>query len=83
VTAGLRRVEKSRPLLAVLHPPCALRRRRLHSRRSIPTSAFRLRHAEGRDREFLYALNEATMRADVESIGGWDESEQLAFFDNG
>jgi ribosomal protein S18 acetylase RimI-like enzyme len=48
----------------------------------VSTPSWWLRHAEARDRDFLYALNEATMRAHVERIWGWDDSEQLAFFDN-
>jgi hypothetical protein len=48
----------------------------------VSTPSWWLRHAEARDRDFLYALHEATMRAHVERIWGWDDSEQLAFFDN-
>ena len=44
--------------------------------------SWQLRPAEAGDREFLYALNEATMREHVEKVWGWNDSEQLAFFDN-
>ena len=44
--------------------------------------SWQLRPARPDDREFLYALNETTMREHVEGIWGWNDSEQLAFFDN-
>jgi ribosomal protein S18 acetylase RimI-like enzyme len=48
----------------------------------VPDPSWQLRPAEAADREFLYALNEATMRGHAEKIWGWDESKQRAFFDN-
>jgi ribosomal protein S18 acetylase RimI-like enzyme len=44
--------------------------------------SWQLRPAQAEDREFLYALNEVTMREHVEKVWGWDDSEQLAFFDD-
>lgn len=43
---------------------------------------WQLRPALASDREFLYGLNEATMREHIEKIWGWNEPEQQAFFDN-
>jgi ribosomal protein S18 acetylase RimI-like enzyme len=44
--------------------------------------SWRLRPAGTDDRDFLYALNEATMRAHVEKVWGWDDEKQIAFFEN-
>jgi ribosomal protein S18 acetylase RimI-like enzyme len=41
-----------------------------------------LRKAHADDRDFLYALNEATMREHVERVWGWDDDEQVAYFEN-
>jgi ribosomal protein S18 acetylase RimI-like enzyme len=41
-----------------------------------------LRPARLADRDFLYALNEATMREYVELVWGWDDQAQASFFDN-
>jgi ribosomal protein S18 acetylase RimI-like enzyme len=43
---------------------------------------WQLRPACPADRDFLYALNEATMREHAEKVWGWDEAEQAVFFDN-
>jgi ribosomal protein S18 acetylase RimI-like enzyme len=37
---------------------------------------------EADDRDFLYALHEATMRDYVEQVWGWNDSEQRTFFDS-
>ena len=42
-----------------------------------------LRPATEADREFCYALHEATMRDYVAAIWGWDDSVQRDFFDRG
>jgi ribosomal protein S18 acetylase RimI-like enzyme len=41
-----------------------------------------LRPACPGDRDFLFGLNEATMREHVERVWGWDDEEQNAFFDD-
>jgi ribosomal protein S18 acetylase RimI-like enzyme len=40
-----------------------------------------LRPANADDREFLFALNDATMREYVDATWGWNDSEQRALFD--
>jgi ribosomal protein S18 acetylase RimI-like enzyme len=45
-------------------------------------TSWRLRSARHDDRDFLYALNEATMREHVEHVWGWDDQEQVAFFED-
>jgi ribosomal protein S18 acetylase RimI-like enzyme len=40
-----------------------------------------LRPARSDDREFLFRLNEARMRAYIERVWGWDEAEQANFFE--
>jgi hypothetical protein len=40
-----------------------------------------LRVARSDDRDFLFHLNEATMREYVERVWGWDEAEQAIFFE--
>ena len=40
-----------------------------------------LRAATAADRDFLFELNRAAFRASVEATWGWDEQEQIAFFD--
>jgi ribosomal protein S18 acetylase RimI-like enzyme len=40
-----------------------------------------LRPAHHDDRDFLFHLNEATMREQIERVWGWDDSEQAALFD--
>src|SRR5215216_4354916 len=40
-----------------------------------------LRVARSGDREFLFRLNEATMRVYVERVWGWDEAEQAIIFE--
>lgn len=44
--------------------------------------SWRHRPARVEDRDFLYALNEATIRAHVEKVWGWDDAKQIAFFEN-
>lgn len=41
-----------------------------------------LRPAKTDDRDFLFHLNEATMREHVERVWGWDDAEQTTFFEN-
>ena len=41
-----------------------------------------LRPAQFSDRDFLFRLNEATMREHVERVWGWDDDAQVAFFEN-
>ncbi len=41
-----------------------------------------VRPAHPDDRDFLYALNEATMREQVERVWGWEDAEQVAFFES-
>jgi len=43
---------------------------------------WQLRPARPDDRDFLYDLNEATMREHAEQVWGWDDAEQAAFFEN-
>jgi ribosomal protein S18 acetylase RimI-like enzyme len=43
---------------------------------------WRLRPARSDDRGFLYDLNEATMREHVERVWGWDDAQQVAYFEN-
>lgn len=40
-----------------------------------------LRGARPEDRQFLFELNRATMREYVDATWGWDDGEQVAFFD--
>jgi ribosomal protein S18 acetylase RimI-like enzyme len=40
-----------------------------------------LRSARPGDRDFLFHLNEVTMREHVEDVWGWDDSEQIVFFE--
>jgi ribosomal protein S18 acetylase RimI-like enzyme len=40
-----------------------------------------LRTATSADRDFLFELNRAAFRAYVDATWGWDENEQMAFFD--
>jgi ribosomal protein S18 acetylase RimI-like enzyme len=40
-----------------------------------------LRDARSDDREFLFRLNQATLREYVERVWGWDEGEQVALFE--
>ncbi len=40
-----------------------------------------LRPAHPSDRDFLYALNESTMREYVEAVWGWDDRVQTSYFD--
>jgi ribosomal protein S18 acetylase RimI-like enzyme len=44
-------------------------------------SAWNLRPATAADRDFLYELNRAAFREAVEATWGWDEEEQIAYFD--
>jgi ribosomal protein S18 acetylase RimI-like enzyme len=44
--------------------------------------SWNLRPARPADRDFLYALNEATMREYVELVWGWDDQAQATFFDD-
>jgi ribosomal protein S18 acetylase RimI-like enzyme len=48
---------------------------------SVETPAWGVRGARADDRRFLFDLNEATMRDYVDATWGWDDDEQLAFFD--
>ncbi len=41
-----------------------------------------LRPARTSDRDFLYALHEATMREYVDEVWGWDERMQVSYFDD-
>jgi ribosomal protein S18 acetylase RimI-like enzyme len=43
--------------------------------------AWSLRPATARDRAFLLDLNRAAFRPSVELVWGWDEDEQVAYFD--
>lgn len=43
--------------------------------------AWTLRPAHPEDRGFLLALKEAAMRRYVEQVWGWDDAEQVAYFD--
>jgi ribosomal protein S18 acetylase RimI-like enzyme len=45
-------------------------------------SLWRLRPARPDDRDFLFGLNEATMREHVERVWGWDAAAQVAFFED-
>ena len=49
---------------------------------AVGDASWDLRSARASDRDFLYALNEATMRDYVERVWGWDDEAQAAFFDN-
>lgn len=44
--------------------------------------AWRLRPARAGDRDFLLGLNRTTMRDHVEQVWGWDDDEQIEFFDS-
>jgi ribosomal protein S18 acetylase RimI-like enzyme len=44
--------------------------------------SWNLRPARLADRDFLYALNKATMGEYVDAVWGWDDQEQVSFFDN-
>jgi hypothetical protein len=48
----------------------------------VDVPSWNLRPARRADREFLYSLNEATMREYVELVWGWDNQAQATFFDN-
>ena len=41
-----------------------------------------LRPAQAEDHDFLFKLNETTMREHAERVWGWDHEEQVAFFAN-
>jgi ribosomal protein S18 acetylase RimI-like enzyme len=41
-----------------------------------------LRPAHADDRDFLLDLHEATMRAYVDRVWGWDDKEQVSYFEN-
>jgi len=41
-----------------------------------------LRPARTSDRDFLYALHEATMREHVDAVWGWDDGIQISHFDD-
>jgi len=41
-----------------------------------------LRPASADDRDFLFKVNRITMRAYVDATWGWDDDEQVAFFDD-
>jgi hypothetical protein len=41
-----------------------------------------LRPAGADDRDFLFALNRVTMREHVERVWGWDEADQVRFFES-
>jgi ribosomal protein S18 acetylase RimI-like enzyme len=43
--------------------------------------AWSLRPASAADRDFAFELNRATMKEYVDATWGWDEAEQVAFFD--
>ena len=41
-----------------------------------------LRQARPEDRDFLFDLNRMTMKDYVEQVWGWDDQQQIAFFDD-
>jgi len=51
------------------------------SRTSITTPDWSLRPARPDDREFLRRLHELSFREHVERVWGWDDAEQLGFFE--
>jgi ribosomal protein S18 acetylase RimI-like enzyme len=44
--------------------------------------SWELRPARPDDRDFLVGLSEATMREHAERVWGWNDAEQIAFFEN-
>jgi ribosomal protein S18 acetylase RimI-like enzyme len=47
----------------------------------VVSADWNLRPATADDRDFLFELNRAAFRAYVDSTWGWDEDEQVRFFD--
>jgi GNAT superfamily N-acetyltransferase len=47
----------------------------------VPHPDWTLRAASSNDRDFLFDLNRETMRAYVDATWGWNDDEQVAYFD--
>jgi ribosomal protein S18 acetylase RimI-like enzyme len=47
----------------------------------VATPTWTVRSATDADRDFLFELHRAAFRPSVEAMWGWDEDEQVAFFD--